>query len=163
MRPGACCSGVSSGQMDSEAVAGLIGVVLGAALATVGTWLVSTWLERRRDDRRLYGVIGLLSEELKNNQHRIEAHRDRAKREDWRGVLTLGDWDANKAAFSQLVRDDSLWDGVVGAYGAIFEAISGRRDPPEPEELDALTGRLVAERKELARRTRVGEVLRAPR
>jgi len=110
--------------MDSEAVAGLIGVVLGAALATVGTWLVSTWLERRRDDRRLYGVIGLLSEELKNNQHRIEAHRDGAKREDWRGVLTLGDWDANKAAFSQLIwravcQVGSVDRGPRGAFGGL--------------------------------------------
>jgi hypothetical protein len=123
---------------------------VGAAIATGGTWLVSTWLERRRDNRRLYGVIGLLAGELENNRDRVAAHPG-APRESWAQLLTLGDWDANKAAFSQLVRDESLFKRVVTIYAAIFEAKSGREDPPEPKKLDAVRGALVTARDELRR------------
>jgi hypothetical protein len=135
--------------MDSQAVAGLIGVVLGAALGTVGTWWVSARLERRREERRLCGVIGLLAAELKNNRDRIATHHGQVPRGDWDGLLTLGDWDANKAAFSQLMRDETLWEKVVKTYGAIYEAISGRQDPPNPEDLDEVTKQLFAARKKL--------------
>jgi hypothetical protein len=129
-------------------VAGLIGVVLGAVLSVAGTWWVSARLERRRDDRRLYGILGLLASELKENQKRLEANPDNRD-----GLLTLGNWDANKAAFSQLVRDEALWEDVTGAYGDIFEAISGRRDPPSVETLDELYLRVVAARAQLQPKT----------
>ena len=137
--------------MDSQAVAGLIGVVLGAALGTVGTWWVSTRLERRRENRRLGGVIGLLAAELENNRDRIALHGDQAPEGGWGGLLTLGDWDANKAAFSQLMRDELLWANVVRTYGAIYEAMNGRRDPPAPEDLDKVTAQLFAARNALLR------------
>ena len=139
--------GVSSHSVDPT-VAGLIGVVLGAVLSVAGTWWVSARLERRRDDRRLYGILGLLASELKENQKRLEANPDH-----WDGLLTLGNWDANKAAFSQLVRDEALWEGVTGAYGDIFEAISGRRDPPSVETLGELYTRVVAARAQLKPKT----------
>jgi hypothetical protein len=75
-------------------VAGLIGVVLGAVLSVAGTWWVSARLERRRDDRRLYGILGLLASELKENQKRLEANPD-----NWHGLLTLGNWDATRPPF----------------------------------------------------------------
>jgi hypothetical protein len=137
--------------MDSQAVAGLIGVVLGAVLGTCGTWWVSTRLERRREERRLGGVIGLLAAELTNNRDRIATHRGQVSRGGWDGLLTLGDWDANKAAFSQLMRNEPLWEKVVKTYGAIYEAISGRQEPPTPEELDEVTGQLFAARNALLR------------
>lgn len=137
--------------MASEAVTALIGAGVGGAIAAGGTWFVSTRLEQRRDARRLRGVIGLLAAELENNRDRIRANRDHVTRERWANLLTLGDWDANKAAFSQLVRDESLWHRVVTTYAAIFEAISGRQDPPDPGEIDAVRGDLIAAREELTR------------
>jgi hypothetical protein len=137
--------------MPSEPAIALIGAGVGGVIGTCGTWLVSTRLERRRNNARLRGVIGLLAAELENNRDRIAGHHGRAAEEPWARVLTLGDWDANKAAFSQLVRDEPLWNGVVRTYAAIFEAISERGDPPEPEQLDAVRGDLVAARKALTR------------
>jgi hypothetical protein len=137
--------------MPSEPAIALIGAGVGGVIGTCGTWLVSTRLERRRNNARLRGVIGLLAAELENNRDRIAGRRGRAAEEPWARVLTLGDWDANKAAFSQLVRDEPLWNGVVRTYAAIFEAISERGDPPEPEQLDAVRGDLVAARKALTR------------
>jgi hypothetical protein len=137
--------------MPSEPAIALIGAGVGGVIGTCGTWFVSTRLERRRNNARLRGVIGLLAAELENNRDRIAGHHGQAAEEPWARVLTLGDWDANKAAFSQLVRDEPLWNGVVTTYAAIFEAISGRRDPPGPEQLDAVRGDLVAARKELTR------------
>jgi hypothetical protein len=100
-------------------------------------------LERQRDDRRLYGVLGLLASELRENQKRLEADPDNP------AGLTLGNWDANKAAFSQLVRDDALWEAVTSAYGDIFEAMSGRRDPPSVAVLDQLHSQISAARESL--------------
>ena len=137
--------------MASEAVTALIGAGVGGAIATGGTWLASARLERRRDDKRLRGVIGLLDAELENNRDRIEAQGEDVSLERWAGLLTLGDWNANKATFSQLVRDESLWHGVVTTYAAIFEAISARQDPPEPGEIDAIRQDLVAAREKLTR------------
>ena len=100
-------------------------------------------MERQRDDRRLYGVLGLLASELRENQKRLEADPDNP------AGLTLGNWDANKAAFSQLVRDDALWEAVTSAYGDIFEAMSGRRDPPSVAVLDQLHSQISAARESL--------------
>jgi hypothetical protein len=127
-------------------LAGVLGVVLGAAITLAGTW----WLERRRDNRRLYGVLGLLASELEDNQIRIRDHPN-AGEDAWSSLLTLGNWDANKAAFSQLMRDQTLWEGVTKAYRDIFEAVSGRQDPPTVEALDTISRRLVAKREELER------------
>jgi hypothetical protein len=140
--------------MPSEPAIALIGAGVGGVIGTCGTWLVSTRLERRRDNARLRGVVGLLGAELEDNRDRIATHRARATEEPEKPegqLLTMGDWDANKAAFSQLVRDEPLWNGVVRTYAAIFEAISERGDPPEPEQLDAVRRDLAAARKELTR------------
>jgi uncharacterized membrane protein YccC len=137
--------------MDSEAAAGLIGVVLGAVLGTGGTWLVSTRLEARREKKRLCGVIALLASELEDNRERVSGRRrDEPPTRDWSG-LTIGDWDANKATFSELMRDESLWKRVVTTYGGIYSAISGARDPPDAEELEAIANDLRAKRDELLR------------
>lgn len=121
-------------------------MVLGALISAFGSW----WLERRRDSRRLAGVLGLLATELDDNRKRIEARRRKADgpipRKDWGVLLTLGNWDANKAAFAQLMHDESLWGQVVRTYAEIFEAISARQDPPKVEELTALARKLAAER-----------------
>jgi hypothetical protein len=140
--------------MPSEPAIALIGAGVGGVIGTCGTWLVSTRLERRRDNARLRGVVGLLGAELEDNRDRIAAHRARPTEEPEEPegqLLTMGDWDANKAAFSQLVRDEPLWNEVVRIYADIFEAMSGRRDPPEPEQLDAVRGDLVAAHKGLTR------------
>jgi hypothetical protein len=143
--------------MPSEPAIALIGAGVGGVIGTCGTWLVSTRLERRRNNDRLRGVIGLLAAELEDNRNRIAARRAQATEEPEESeeseghLLTIGNWDANKAAFSQLVRDEPLWNGVVRTYAAIFEAISERGDPPEPEQLDAVRRDLAAARKELTR------------
>ena len=137
--------------MDSEAAAGLIGVVVGAVLGTWGTWLVSTRLEARREKKRLCGVIALLASELDDNRKRVSGHRhDEPPSRDW-SDLTIGDWDANKATFSELMRDERLWKRVVTTYGGIYSAISGARDPPTAEELEAIARDLRAKRDELLR------------
>jgi hypothetical protein len=125
-------------------LAGVIGVVLGAGISLAGTW----WLERRRENRRLHGVLGLLASELKDNQKRIREHPE-ATRKDWKDLLTLGDWDANKAPFSQLMHDETLWESVTKAYRDIFEAVSGRQDPPTAQVLEDICSGLVAKREEL--------------
>ena len=132
------------------ALAGLIGVFLGAAVSVLGTWWVSTLLERRRDNRRLSGVLGLLASELKDNEERPR-HNPGATRDDWDNLLTLGNWDANKAAFSQLMRDPELWERVTTMYKDIFEAISGRQDPPTVDALGDVYRRLLASREQLTR------------
>jgi hypothetical protein len=129
-----------------EAVAGLIGVVLGAVISAFGSW----WLERRRDSRApgwcprptSHG-IGRQQEEDQDRRREVDGP---VPQEDWGGLLTLGNWDANKATFAQLMHDESLWEEVVRTYADIYEATSARQDPPEVRELTALARKLAAER-----------------
>jgi hypothetical protein len=123
-----------------EAVTALGGVVLGAG----ATWWVTTRIERRRERVQLGGVLGLLVSELRDNRDRIGRGADP-------GALTYGDWHASKAAFSQLMRDQQLWEDVVRAYGQIYEARHARREPPTADELDGLADKLNAQRDRLLR------------
>jgi hypothetical protein len=122
----------------SPELTALAGVVVGA----LATGLVSSWLERRRERVRLGGVLGLLVSELRDN-------RDRLERGEGRDTLTYGDWHASKAAFSQLMRDQQLWEDVVTTYGQIYEARNARREAPAVKDLGALADRLNVSRERL--------------
>jgi hypothetical protein len=49
------------------------------------------------------------------------------------------------------MHDESLWKRVVTTYGGIYSAISGARDPPDAEELEAIANDPRAKRDELLR------------
>jgi hypothetical protein len=123
--------------VSSEIVAGAIGAAFGAVFTVGGTWWVSTLLDRQRENRRLIGAIGVVSAEVEENRIRIERLRAEGVSAHAAGKrLTLGDWSSNKPALAGLlVRNEPLWDEVVGVYGVIYEA---RSSPGEPADVDRL-------------------------
>jgi hypothetical protein len=123
--------------VSSEIVAGAIGAAFGAVFTVGGTWWVSTLLDRQRENRLLIGAIGVVSAEVEENRKRIDRLRAQGLSEHDTGKrLTLGDWSSNKSALAGLLlRNEPLWDEVVGVYGVIYEA---RSSPGEPADVDRL-------------------------
>jgi hypothetical protein len=130
--------------VSSEVVAGAIGAAFGAVFTVGGTWWVSTLLDRQRENRRLIGAIGVVSAEVEENRIRIERLGAKCVSAHEAGKrLTLGDWSSNKSALAGLLlRNEPLWDEVVGVYGVIFEAISSGGEPADVDRLAELKRRL---------------------
>jgi hypothetical protein len=146
--------------VDSEIVAGVIGAVLGAVFTAGGTWWVSIRLDRQRENRRLIGAIRVVTAELGENRTRI----DRLGPDEAGKHLTLGDWDANKAALAGLLlRNEPLWDELVKACGQIYEGMSEPQKAPAVQELDRLTGDLIEEQEALREEIRAFSRVRAER
>ncbi len=135
--------------VDSQVLAGAIGVVFGAGVTVAGTWWVSVRLDRLRENRALITAIAVVSAELEENRVRIKRLSGKVGAQDLGGRLTLEDWAKSKAALAGLeLRDESLWKELVDTYGKIYESKTSG-EPPEAQVLDGLRKRLTQEQDRL--------------
>jgi hypothetical protein len=118
-------------------VTGVIGAALAAIFTAGGTWWVSTLLDRQRENRRLFGAIGVVAAEVKENRGRIDRFQEKGlTAHDTGRRLTLGDWETNKAALSGLrLRNERLWDQVADLYAVSTSSASAGPVPSVGERM----------------------------
>jgi hypothetical protein len=104
--------------ISSDAVAALVGAIVGAVITAGAGWVVAIGVERRRENLELLSALDVVASEIEENSCRL------AKKEGL-DALTYGVWHSVRPVIASRGRraiDRPTYDELTAVYGLVYEA-----------------------------------------